>query len=191
MFYPIHCRYHSFALQNLYTMNLLIKIVLSVLIGLLGIYPYLQGLNKPGSLDVLAHIGWLPALLVVLLFFTAIAFYCRSLETTLALIKPDNRMASPKSVWLMFVIPYNIIEDFFIMINVSYSLAAEAKTNRQLQRFKDFGLVTGLGWAIAQVMSFIPNEIGQVCGLIGLLLWIKHWILIVKINKALKSGVNS
>lgn len=166
-------------------MNLFIKVILSILIGLLGVYPYLQGNEKPGSLDVLVQVGWLPALLAVLAFFIAIAFYCRSLQTTLELVKESNRQASPKSVWWMFVIPYNIIEDFFIMINISNSLAHEAKTNKRLEGCKDFGLVTGLGWSIAQVMSFIPNEIGQVAGVVGLILWIKHWLLIVKINKVL------
>ncbi len=166
-------------------MNLFIKILITLIITALGIYPYIGTNNIPGALDALHSFGIIPAIILIIVFFIAIGFYCKSLQTTLELIKPENRKANPKSVWLMFLIPYNFFEDFFIMINISNSLEEEFKINDKLKDVKDFGLITGLGWATAQVLSFFPNEIGQISGLIGLVLWIKHWLFINKINQKL------
>lgn len=49
------------------------------------------------------------------IFLTLIFFYCRDLERSLSLVRPSARTAKPKSVWLMFLIPYNFVEDFFIV----------------------------------------------------------------------------
>ena len=46
-------------------------------------------------------------------------------------------------------------------------------------------MVSGIGWSIAQVLSFIPNIVGQIAGLIGMILVIYHWVQIAKINKLL------
>lgn len=166
-------------------MDTIIKIMLSALIALLGVYPYLADNGKPGALDEIFKygIGWGVAGIVI--FFGAIALYCKSMQTTLQLIRPVNRRARPTSVWLMFIVPYNIIEDFFIIDNVSKSIEREAATNPRLAGLKDYGYVTGIGWAIAQVMSFIPNEIGLVSGIFGMVLWIKHWLFIQKVNRLL------
>lgn len=167
-------------------MNLAIKIILSALIGLSGVYPYLTDNGKPGALDEIFKYGTHWGVAGVVIFFGAIALYCKSMQTTLRLVQPVNRRAHPKSVWWMFVVPYNIIEDFFIIDNVSRSIEREARTNAKLAGLKDYGYVTGMGWAIAQVMSFIPNEIGLVSGLFGMLLWIRHWYFIGKVNRLLK-----
>jgi hypothetical protein len=42
-----------------------------------------------------------------------------------------------------------------------------------------------IGWSIAQILSFIPNVVGQIAGLIGMILVLYHWLQIVKINKLL------
>lgn len=86
----------------------------------------------------------------------------------------------------MYLIPFNFIEDFFIVIDVSQSLKNEMKSNIRLNNFGDFGLTLGIGWSVAQLFSFIPNTTGQISGFIGVVLWIIHWILIHRINKVLK-----
>lgn len=40
-------------------------------------------------------------------------------------------------------------------------------------------------WSITQVLSFIPNFIGQLAGVLGLALFIIHWVFIRKIIKLL------
>lgn len=85
----------------------------------------------------------------------------------------------------MFAIPFNFVEDFFIVINVANSIEEEQKTNDNLVTVTDFGMVTGIGWSLAQILSFIPNMVGQIAGLIGMILVIYHWIQIAKINRLL------
>ena len=85
----------------------------------------------------------------------------------------------------MYLIPFNFIEDFFIVIDIANSLKNEMQTNKKLVRFGDFGLTLGIGWSVAQLFSFIPNIAGQISGLVGLVLWGIHWIVILRINKEL------
>lgn len=177
------CTADSFAAKK--NMNVIIKLMLTALIGLSGVYPYITGAHKPTAIDEVFKYGIGRGLAVMVFFFSAIALYCISMQTTLERIAPQNRRAKPKSVWWMFVIPYNIIEDFFIIDNLSKSIEQEAGTNPKLAGLRDYGYITGIGWAIAQVMSFIPNEIGTVAGIFGLLLWIRHWLFIRKVNRLL------
>jgi hypothetical protein len=166
-------------------MKELVKIFLSLIVALSAIYPYLYPSDKSGSIETVAEFGIAGSLAIVVVFFAAVAFYCKDLEKCLRLIQPENRSAQPKSVWFMFLLPYNFIEDFFIIINISESLQNELKSNPRLKQVKDNGLVTGMGWCIAQILSLIPNLGGQIAGAIALVLWIWHWSFIKKVNKLL------
>lgn len=166
-------------------MNKFIKLSLSVIILLCAILPYLNSSDKSGALETISSIGAAGIVILIVSFFLAIAYYCKALENCLKLIAPHNRKATPKSVWYMFLMPFNFIEDFFIMINISNSLEEEAKHNSKLSNIKDFGMITGIGWSIAQILSFVPNIAGQIAGALGIVLWIIHWRFIIKINKLL------
>lgn len=168
-------------------MNVAIKIVLSLVLLICGLAPFFEPSNETGTLDSIVTLGIFGSIGLFLVFFTAIWFYCQSLQRCLSNISASNRKATPKSVWYMFLIPYNFIEDFFIVINISNSIEAEAKNNPKLSSINHFGLTTGLGWCIAQILSLIPNFGGQLAGLIGLILWLIHWRFIIKINQLLKS----
>jgi len=167
-------------------MNLLIRFVLTSLLVLWASLPFMNELEGKSILSDIYRIGIIPSVLIMLAFFIMVAFYCRTLQKCLTLIKPENRKASPKSVWYMFVIPFNFVEDFFIVINISNSLEKEKETNIELKNISDFGMVSGIGWSIAQILSFIPNIVGQTAGLVGMILVIYHWVLIHKINRLLK-----
>ncbi|SED05802.1 hypothetical protein SAMN04489761_4133 [Tenacibaculum sp. MAR_2009_124] len=167
-------------------MNTFIKIILTALLVLIASFPYFQNGQAPGGLSELQYMGIIPSIILVVGFFTAIAFYCYTLQKVLQNVKPDNRTRKPKSIWFMYLIPFNFIEDFFIVIDVSNSLKNEMKTNKNLTKFGDFGLTLGIGWSVAQLFSFIPNIAGQISGLIGIILWIIHWVLLHRINKVLQ-----
>jgi hypothetical protein len=172
-------------------MNLIVKIILTVVIVLAAAYPYLDSsMNTDSTLNTIFYSNLTVGILVMVVFFISVGFYCKTLQTCLELIHPECQAARPKSVWLMFLIPYNIIEDFFIIINVSKSIEAEAKRNASLSMVKEFGIVSGIGWCIAQILSFIPNIIGQIAGLVGLVLWVAHWRFIANINRLLATEVN-
>lgn len=166
-------------------MNKIIKLSLSIIILLCAILPYLNSSDKSGALETISSIGVVGIAILIITFFVAIAYYCKALQKCLTLIAPQNRKATPKSVWYMFLMPFNFIEDFFIMINISNSLEEEAKHNNKLSGIKDFGMITGMGWSIAQILSFVPNIAGQIAGALGIVLWIIHWRFIIKINKLL------
>ena len=166
-------------------MNRIVKISLSIIIALCALLPHINSTDKPGVFENVFSIGVIGSAAIIIIFFTAIGIYCMDLQRCLELIEPKNRKATPKSVWYMFLMPFNFIEDFFIVINISNSLQEEARENIKLQKYKDFSMVTGIGWCIAQILSFIPNITGQVAAIMGLVLWIIHWRFIININKQL------
>ena len=167
-------------------MNLLIRFILTALLVYWAALPFLDRTNGNGMLNEIYRIGIIPSILIMVAFFVMVAFYCRTLQKCLTLIKPGNRKATPRSVWYMFAIPFNFVEDFFIVINVANSLEKEKASNEKLKNITDFGMVSGIGWCLAQILSFIPNIVGQIAGLLGMVLVIYHWILIHKMNKLLE-----
>lgn len=165
--------------------NFLVRIILTGLLVAWAVMPYFNNSTNDSVLNEIFRIGILPSFLIISAFFIMVGFYCRTLQRCLTLIKPENRKARPTSVWYMFAIPFNFVEDFFIVINVANSIEEEKKTNITLKNVSDFGMISGIGWSIAQVLSFIPNFIGQIAGLLGMILVIYHWMQIAKINKLL------
>jgi hypothetical protein len=168
----------------------LLKLVATAGVTVLLALPFVDADARSGVLASVAKIG-VPALVVsVAVFLAAVAFYCRSLQTCLERIRPEARAASPRSVWLMFLIPYNFVEDFFIVRNVAASLRAEAAVNPVLGHLRGFGTVSGLGWCTAQIISLIPNGLGEAAGAVALVLWIVHWRFIARVNARLIPNPN-
>lgn len=167
--------------------HFLIRLTLTALLVAWAVLPVLNNTANESALGEILRIGIGWSVLIIVSFFIMVALYCRTLQQCLILIKPENRKAEPKSVWYMFAIPFNFVEDFFIVIDIANSLEEEKRTNSALSSISDFGMVSGIGWSIAQVLSFIPNSIGQIAGLIGMILVIYHWVHISKINRLLKN----
>ena len=167
------------------TVNFLIRLILTGLLVAWAVMPYFDNSTNDSVLNEIFRIGILPSLLIIGAFFIMVGFYCRTLQKCITLIKPENRKTKPTSVWYMFAIPFNFIEDFFIVINVANSIEEEKKSNVRLKNVSDFGMVSGIGWSITQVLSFIPNLVGQIAGLLGMILVIYHWTQIAEINKLL------
>ena len=166
----------------------LIKIALTLIVAYALAYPFFTPGVQIGMLGELKMVGPLAGGGIAIAFLLMVFFYCRDLQRTLTLVRPSCRTATPKSVWLMFLLPYNFVEDFFIMANIASSLRQEALHRPALQRFKHFGLISGLGWCIAQIISLIPHEIGSIAGLLALPLWLYHWRFIRQINPLLSQA---
>ncbi|MDG9925314.1 MULTISPECIES: hypothetical protein [unclassified Pseudomonas] len=166
-------------------MLLLIKIALSLPIAYGLAYPFLHPGAGGGILKEVEMLGPVGSLIAVLLFLMLVALYCRDLQRALALVRPAARKAKPRSVWLMFLLPYNFIEDFFIVANLAGSLREEALHNERLKLSRDAGLVSGWGWCAAQVVSLIPHQLGSLAGLLAILLWVVHWRFVRQANAAL------
>lgn len=164
---------------------ILLKIALTLLLVACVVLSISNG-SGSGVLREVEQLGVVGSFIVLIIFFILVAFYCRDLQSILQLIEPHNRAASPKSVWLMFLIPYNFIEDFFIVANVSKSIKRQSKTTLELQHIPTYGIFSGLGWCVAQIVSFAPDTLGQVASLIAIALWVIHWRLMFKIKAVLK-----
>jgi hypothetical protein len=154
------------------------KLVATAIVAAAMLYPLISPEGRAGVLASLTRLH--PALLaaIVAAFLVAIALYCVTLQRLLERIRPENRAMAPRGVWLMFVPFYNIVEDFFIIRGVTESLRREAVGNPALAGMRGFGAVSGYGWAAAQVASLVPGEIGEVCALVALLLWLWHWAFV-------------
>ncbi|PSB56589.1 hypothetical protein [Chamaesiphon polymorphus] len=163
----------------------LVKIVLTIPVAYALTYPFLHPTVAGGVLKEVTMLGG-GGITIAIGFLILVFLYCRDLQLSLSLVSPAARQAEPNSVWLMFLFPYNFVEDFFIIANVAGSLRIEAERNSKLQSFKSFGLVTGLGWCTAQIVSLLPNTVGSVAGMLALPVWIVHWNLIRRVNASLQ-----
>ena len=164
---------------------LLLKIILTVFIGIALLLPFYRPSAGSGFLIEMQLLGVTASLFLAAFFLILIFFYCKDLQQTLELVEPENRHAKPKSVWLMFLIPYNFIEDFFIVYNVAKSLKNNEKHHVPFNQPSDYGLYTGLGWCAAQIISLFPGMLGKVAGLLAIILWVIHWRFIRSVIKAL------
>lgn len=168
--------------------NLLIRLVLTALLVAWAALPYYSGSGAEGVLSEVFKIGIGPAVVIMAGFFIMVGFYCRTLQRCLTLIRPQHRKAAPRSVWYMFAIPFNFVEDFFIVINIARSIEQEQAHNERLKGLSDFGMASGIGWSIAQLLSFVPGMVGQIAGLLGMMLVIYHWVFIARVNQLLSGA---
>lgn len=166
-------------------MLLLLKLLLTVPVTALLLWPLYSDAPAAGVFAELALFGRTGALIIAALFLLLVFGYCRDLQRLMAAIAPAHRTATPRSVWLMFLLPYNFVEDFFIIAHVARSLRNEAGRNPALAALKHFGWWTGMGWCAAQILSLIPHEIGSLGGLLALPLWIVHWRFVRHARKLL------
>ena len=168
------------------TKLLLIKILLTLLLVAVFsaslFYPELGS----GFLAEFELLGVYPAMAVLSIFLLLVFFYCRDLHITLSRVAPQHRAAAPQSVWWMFAIPYNFIEDFFIVYHVGVSLKREAKINAALANLRYFGFYSGIGWCAAQILSLAPGDLGRAASLVAIALWIVHWRFIRRVNRCLQ-----
>ena len=139
-----------------------------------------------GILGELALLGGPGVALAVAVFFVLVAFYCRSLQRLLALVHPEARRRSPRSVWFMFALPFNFVEDFFIVADLAASLRQDGRTAPKTCRL---WLVLGEAWCVLQIASLLPGEAGIVSGTVALLLWVWHWGHTVVIRRRLTGSV--
>lgn len=149
-------------------MRVAIKVIGTALVTVLLTYPLWAPQWGQGILGEFWAAGMPGGLIAVLVFFGLVALYCRGLQRTLML----TGHANPASVWWMFAIPYNFTEDFFIVRNVSVSLAG-----RMSDGFVRRWTVVGYAWCAFQILSLFPGIAGYVGGAIAIPLWIGHWAM--------------
>lgn len=167
---------------------LALKLLLSAGVGWALVQPLLQP-EAGGVLRELEGLGPWGAAGVLAVFLGLVWAYARDLRRCLAWVEPAHRAAAPGRVWLMFVLPYNFIEDFCIVHDVARSLRAQAAHHPGLARLRSFGWVSGWGWCAAQLLSLLPNAPGEWAAWLALLLWAWHWAFIRRALGALGGPV--
>lgn len=168
-------------------MLLFVKLKLSIPIGIALLYPLLQPEATGGILAELKGFGAV-AFAIAFVFLLLVVFYARDLARTLSMVSLESQVAKPASVWLMLLLPYNFIEDFFIVVHVAKSLELEAQRHPALSRFKSFGLASGITWCSAQIVSLLPNEFGAAASFVAVMGWVWHWIFIRRVLRALATN---
>nr|MCU0904966.1 hypothetical protein [Tabrizicola sp.] len=160
---------------------LLLKLILTA--GVCGLIGWSFAWPDKGFLAELGLLGPWGTVAVVVGFLLAVAAYARDLQRLLEAVPDRFRAARPKSVWLMFLIPYNFVEDFWIIGNVAASLKAQAAARGVTAG--TFGLVSGLGWCALQILALVPHEVGSVAGLLAVPLWLWHWAYVRRARAAI------
>ncbi|KUZ75158.1 hypothetical protein WI38_33815 [Burkholderia ubonensis] len=176
LFHPIHMST---------TARTILKAILSIPIAFGLAYPLIYPTEDGGVLSEIEMLGTVGGIVVVAVFLALVYAYASDLRTTLKSVSRGSRVAEPNSVWFMFLLPYNFIEDFFIISNVAKSLEAESRINPALSGLRSFGRISGIGWCLAQVLSLIPDTIGYIASGVAVLLWVWHWVFVRRANKML------
>ncbi|KWE46184.1 hypothetical protein WL76_28320 [Burkholderia ubonensis] len=176
LFHPIHM---STAARTI------LKAILSIPIAFGLAYPLIYPTEDGGVLGEIEMLGPIGGIVVIAVFLALVYAYASDLRTTLKSVDRGSRVAEPNSVWFMFLLPYNFIEDFFIISNVAKSLEAESRINPALSGLRSFGRISGIGWCLAQVLSLIPDTIGSIASGVAVFLWVWHWVFVRRVNKML------
>jgi hypothetical protein len=127
------------------------------------------------SQDMAAGIGMLVgALFVVIILLIPAIFYLLTLQKALNRCSPECRAMNPGMVWLMLIPLFNLVWQFFIVMNVSKSLAAE---------FQKRGMAEELN--PGQTLGIIMCVGNLICGPVGLICWILYWVKIAGFSSKL------
>lgn len=123
-------------------------------------------------------------ILIILVFASIMIiptiFYLITLQTAFSRCSTECRTLSPGQVWLLLIPIFNLIWHFFIVINLSQSLANEFR-KRGMVESSNPGKEIGLAMAILSVVSIIPY-IGILTGIAALICWIVYWVKIAEFS---------
>ena len=151
-----------------------LKLVLTA--GVCGLIAWSLARPDHGILAELRLLGPQGAGLLAAGFLLAVVAYARDLQHLLQALPPAHRAAPPHSVWFMLLLPWNFVEDFWIVAHVAASLKSHAGAGGRPQAGSGrFGLISGLGWCALQILSLVPLPLGSLAGLLALPLWLWHW----------------
>ncbi len=118
--------------------------------------------------SVAAGLGILTIVLIVIAIMLVPAiFYLLTLQKALNRCSPECRAMNPGMVWLMLIPLFHIVWQFFVVLNMAKSLAAEFK-KRGIAEDPNPGQTLGLVMCIGNI----------ICGPVGLICWILYWVKI-------------
>lgn len=85
----------------------------------------------------------------------------------------------------MFAIPFNFVEDFFIVASIGRSLHSDGRVATASRRV---WLVTGIAWCALQIGSLLPGSVGVASGTLALLVWAANWAHTALLSRRLREA---
>ena len=138
-----------------------------------------------GILGEVAALGSVGAPIAIAAFFGLVALYVLSLRRLLRAVPPPSRARTPASLWLMFAIPFNFVEDFEIVAGIARSLRAEGRiAAARVRRWHRLGIA----WCALQLVSLLPGPVGVSGGALALIAWAVHWVLTERLVRVPGAG---
>ena len=125
-----------------------------------------------GVASVFMFIIWMFLILCVVMLIPLI-FYLITLQKALSRCAPQSRAMEPGLVWLQLIPIFNMVWQFFVVINVATSLHNEF-VRRGIPQEQSPGQGIGMAMCILSVCSIIPL-LGIPCALASFILWIIYW----------------
>jgi hypothetical protein len=124
----------------------------------------------------IAAAGMLAVLVAAAIPLTVMILYLLTLQRALSRCSPDLRTMQPGMVWLSLIPCFNLVWQFFIVINLGKSLEAEFK-KRGIAAEERPGQTVGLAMCILYCCSIIPLA-GCATSVAGIVCWIIYWVKI-------------
>ena len=126
-------------------------------------------------------------IITMVIYYTVLAFYCRTIKKTLDLIAEENRFLTPRSAWLAIIPIFNIYWNFVIASRLSDSLTNEFY-DRKIPEEEFPGKVTGTTYAVLIALANFPvsQELSLLTGLFSFYFFIRYWIKIDNFRTLLK-----
>jgi heme/copper-type cytochrome/quinol oxidase subunit 2 len=132
---------------------------------------------------IIAAVGLLGILIFAAVVLVVFIFYLLTLQRALNRCSPESLAMKPGLVWLTLIPCFNIVWQFFVVINVAKSLGAEFK-KRGIPAEELPGQGVGLAMCILNVVSAIPY-LGCLTAPAGLVCWIIYWVKIAGYSQKL------
>jgi hypothetical protein len=127
------------------------------------------------------------ALLFLAVILVVKIFFILTLQKALKGCSPENRAMSPGLVWLLLIPFFNLIWNFFVVMNMAKSLGAEFQ-KRGIAAEAEPGKTIGLVYAILMACSIIPF-VNWITGIGTLVCWIIYWVKIAGYSNQLASEI--
>lgn len=118
-----------------------------------------------------------------LVLFIPTIFYLLTLQKALERCQPRNRMMQPGLVWLLLIPFFNLIWQFFVVVNLAGSLEKEF-AERGMASEPEPGKPIGFAMCILNACGLIPY-VNAVTWIGGLVCWIIYWMKIAKYSRNL------
>lgn len=113
--------------------------------------------------------------IVLFLLILPRIFYLITLQKTLEKISPGNRAMSPTNVWLELIPFFNLVWQFYNVVNISDSLKKEFESRGIKIEDQRPGYSIGIAFCVLSCCSVIPI-LGILTGIAGLICWIIFWV---------------